>query len=145
MTHLRRYWHAFIAWSSIFLLAVMDVSAGGWLTAEASWYGPGFYGNRTACGLEYTQTIVGVAHKTLPCGTRVTFRHAGNVVTAPVIDRGPYTAGRMWDLSRGLCVALDHCWTGSVEYKLGGSDGPPAPVTPRVPSRGTVLPQTSTE
>src|SRR6266545_2545909 len=38
----------------------------------ASWYGPGFYGNRTACGQLYTPEILGVAHLTLPCGTLLT-------------------------------------------------------------------------
>jgi hypothetical protein len=85
-----------------------------------SWYGPGFYGKRTACGLAYTQAIVGVAHRTLPCGTRVTFRNPvnGRVVTAPVIDRGPYVSGRQWDLSVGLCRALGHCYTGAIYWKL---------------------------
>lgn len=87
---------------------------------EASFYGPGFYGNRTACGLAYTMTIVGVAHRSLPCGTRITFRNPANgrVVTAPVIDRGPYVAGRIWDLSGGLCKKLDHCYTGPIEWRF---------------------------
>ena len=51
----------------------------------ASWYGPGFFGNETACGQELTKTTVGVAHRNLPCGTRVTFFAHGNWVTAPVI------------------------------------------------------------
>ncbi len=82
--------------------------------AHASWYGPGLYGNRTACGQTLTAGIVGVAHKTLPCGTRVTFRHAGNVVTAPVIDRGPYVAGREWDLTSALRNKLGFGDTGAV-------------------------------
>ena len=68
----------------------------------------------------YTEEIVGVAHRTLPCGTKVTFRNPANgrVVTAPVIDRGPYVSGRYWDLSGGLCLALGHCYTGSIYWKL---------------------------
>lgn len=90
------------------------------LDRNVSWYGPGFYGKRTACGLAYTQTIVGVAHRSLPCGTKVTFRNPANgtIVTAPVIDRGPYVTGRQWDLSAGLCKALRHCYTGSLYWKL---------------------------
>jgi hypothetical protein len=90
------------------------------LDGNVSWYGPGFYGKRTACGLAYTQTIVGVAHRTLPCGTKVTFRNPANgrVVTAPVIDRGPYVSGRQWDLSAGMCAKLGHCYTGSLYWKL---------------------------
>ena len=62
-----------------------------------------------------------MAHRTLPCGTLVTFRNPANgrEVTAPVIDRGPYVAGRQWDLSRGLCDALDHCYTGAIEWRWG--------------------------
>jgi rare lipoprotein A (peptidoglycan hydrolase) len=86
-----------------------------------SWYGPGFYGNRTACGLAMTESLIGVAHKTLPCGTKITFRHAGNVVTMPVVDRGPYVAGRQFDLTGGACLALDHCFTGSIEWRYASA------------------------
>ena len=72
----------------------------------ASWYGPGFYGNRTACGQTYSPEIVGVAHRTLPCGTPVTLSHAGRLVTVPVIDRGPFIAGRTLDLSNATRLAL---------------------------------------
>lgn len=85
---------------------------------DISWYGPGFYGNGTACGQKLTKELVGVAHKTLPCGTMVQFRYKGKVVTAPVIDRGPYVAGRTWDLSKGLCTLLDHCFTGTIEWRF---------------------------
>ena len=88
--------------------------------SDVSWYGPGFYGRRTACGYALTQSLRGVAHRTLPCGTRVTFRNPANgrTVTAPVVDRGPYVAGRQWDLTGGLCVALGHCYTGALYWKL---------------------------
>ena len=91
------------------------------LDSNVSWYGPGFYGKRTACGQAYTESIIGVAHKSLPCGTKVTFKNPANgkVVTAPVIDRGPYVSGRQWDLSGGLCVALGHCYTGALYWKMG--------------------------
>ena len=65
-----------------------------------------------------TRALVGVAHRTLPCGTLVTFRYKGRVVTVPVVDRGPYVAGRTWDLTRGACVLLDHCFTGSIDWKF---------------------------
>lgn len=86
--------------------------------SRVSWYGPGFYGKRTACGKTLTKTILGVAHRTLPCGTLVTFRWKGVQVTVPVIDRGPFTKGRTWDLSGGLCVYLSHCFTGPIEWRL---------------------------
>ena len=61
---------------------------------------------------------MGVAHKTLPCGTTVQFRYGGRVITVPVIDRGPYIAGRHWALSAAACRALDHCFTGPLEWRL---------------------------
>ncbi len=88
------------------------------LDPEVSWYGPGFYGKRTACGKAYTKEILGVAHRSLPCGTKVTFGWEGKTVTVPVIDRGPYVNGRQWDLSGGLCVYLDHCFTGPIYFKV---------------------------
>jgi len=72
----------------------------------ASWYGPGFYGNRTACGQIYSSQIMGVAHKTLPCGTLVVLSYGSRSVTVPVIDRGPYVAGRTLDLSAATKGAL---------------------------------------
>ncbi len=85
---------------------------------EISWFGPGFYGSGTACGQTLTKSLKGVAHRTLPCGTLVTFRNGGRVVTLPVVDRGPYVGGRIFDLTRGACVALDHCYTGPIEWKM---------------------------
>jgi hypothetical protein len=72
----------------------------------ASWYGPGFYGNRTACGQTYTPEISGVAHRTLPCGTLVVLEYRGRTMTVPVIDRGPYIAGRTLDLSNATHIAI---------------------------------------
>jgi hypothetical protein len=80
----------------------------------ASWYGPGFYGHRTACGGTLTASVVGVANKTLPCGTRVTFHLHGRTVTARVIDRGPYVGGREWDLTPALRRRLHFGSTGVV-------------------------------
>jgi rare lipoprotein A (RlpA)-like double-psi beta-barrel protein len=87
---------------------------------NVSWYGPGFYGKRTACGYAMTETLRGVANRTLPCGTKVTFRNPANgrTITVAVVDRGPYVTGRQWDLTGGLCLALDHCYTGSISWKL---------------------------
>ncbi len=65
----------------------------------ASWYGPGLYGNALGCGGTLTPGTLGVAHKTLPCATRVGFHYRGRSVTVPVVDRGPYVAGREWDLT----------------------------------------------
>lgn len=64
----------------------------------ATWYGPGLYGNRTACGQTLTSSTLGVAHRSLPCGTAVSILYGGRTVTVPVIDRGPYTSAN-WDLT----------------------------------------------
>jgi peptidoglycan lytic transglycosylase len=75
--------------------------AGSWTTYKAAtWYGPGFWGEPTACGTMLTPTTLGVAHRKLPCGTQVTFSYAGRTVTATVIDRGPFRKGYAWDLTK---------------------------------------------
>jgi rare lipoprotein A len=88
--------------------------------SDISWYGPHLYGNGTACGQTLTKTLVGVAHRTLPCGTLVSFRYNGVTLTVPVIDRGPFVSGRTWDLSNGACRRLNHCFTGSIDWKVVG-------------------------
>lgn len=72
----------------------------------ATWYGPGFYGNRTACGQRLTRRTLGVAHKRLPCGTKVAVRYRGRSITVPVIDRGPYAAGISYDLTSATAARL---------------------------------------
>jgi rare lipoprotein A (peptidoglycan hydrolase) len=88
------------------------------LDSNISWYGPGFYGHRTACGLELTKTLIGVAHRTLKCGTIITFKWDGISISAPVVDRGPYVTGRQFDMTGGLCVKLNHCFTGKIYYRI---------------------------
>jgi hypothetical protein len=68
-----------------------------------TWYGPGFYGNRTACGVRYGRYMRGVAHRTLPCGTMIKLRWRGLTTRVPVVDRGPY-AGRhiVFDLTAAV-------------------------------------------
>jgi rare lipoprotein A (peptidoglycan hydrolase) len=82
--------------------------------ASASWYGPGLYGNKLACGGTLTPGTLGVANKSLPCGTRVTLRYRGRTVTVPVVDRGPYVAGRVYDLTSATKQRLRFGSTGSV-------------------------------
>lgn len=87
---------------------------------EISWYGPGEYGDRTACGVVFLQRdTIGVAHRSLPCGTKVTFQWNGKTVVTQVIDRGPYVPDRIFDLTRGACAVIDHCWTGPIWYRIG--------------------------
>jgi rare lipoprotein A len=74
--------------------------------AHASWYGPGLFGNRMACGRILTPSTQGVAHKRLPCGTKVTFRRGGRTVAVRVVDRGPYVGGREYDLTAATARKL---------------------------------------
>ena len=77
-----------------------------YLPAKATWYGPGFYGRQTACGQTMSKTLVGVAHRTLPCGTNVAVFYKGRTMTVPVVDRGPYANGAHWDLTYAAATAL---------------------------------------
>jgi rare lipoprotein A (peptidoglycan hydrolase) len=75
-------------------------------TGVATWFGPGFYGKQTACGQTLTPGVVGVANRTLPCGTLVQVTYKGHSLTVPVLDRGPYSHEASWDLTSGAAAAL---------------------------------------
>ncbi len=79
--------------------------------ADASWYGGG---GSLACGGELTSSTLGVANKTLPCGTLVTLRYDGRTVRVPVVDRGPYVEGREFDLTEATKRALGFEGVGEV-------------------------------
>lgn len=79
--------------------------------AGASWYGGG---GGLACGGQLTSTTMGVANKTLPCGSEVTLRYGDRTVSVRVIDRGPYVAGREFDLTEATKRALGFGDTGEV-------------------------------
>jgi rare lipoprotein A len=79
-----------------------------------SWYGPGFFGGHLACGGTLTPGTLGVANKTLPCGTKVTLSYRGHTVRVPVIDRGPYVAGREYDLTAATKQRLHFGSTGTI-------------------------------
>ncbi|HEU0316720.1 MAG TPA: RlpA-like double-psi beta-barrel domain-containing protein [Solirubrobacteraceae bacterium] len=74
--------------------------------ARATWYGPGFYGRRTACGKRLTRSTLGVAHRTLPCGTKVSIFYSGRRIEVPVIDRGPFANGATFDLTAAAAKQL---------------------------------------
>ena len=82
--------------------------------ANASWYGPGLYGNHLGCGGTLTAGRLGVANKSLPCGSMVTLRHGGRSVRVPVIDRGPYVAGREFDLTAATAQRLGFSGHGAI-------------------------------
>lgn len=92
--------------------------SGGKLTAYryalASWYGPGLYGNRTACGQTLSPSTRGVAHKSLPCGTKLSIRHGSREVDVRVIDRGPYVGDREFDLTQATKNDLGFGSTGQI-------------------------------
>jgi rare lipoprotein A (peptidoglycan hydrolase) len=74
--------------------------------ATATLYGPGFWGHHTACGQRLTHATLGVASRTLKCGTEVAVLYQGRELTVPVIDRGPFTKGATWDLTMATAKAL---------------------------------------
>lgn len=74
--------------------------------ATATQYGPGFYGNRTACGVKLTRSTIGLANRTLRCGERVSVYYQGHTLSVPVIDRGPYANGADFDLTMATGRAL---------------------------------------
>lgn len=112
---------------------------------EASWYGPGLYGRKTASGEVLRPGTLTAAHRTLPFGTclRVTNLENGRAVEVRVNDRGPYAAGRIIDVSeaaaralgmhgRGVTrVRLDRC-TGNAALEQPALDAPPGGAVARV-------------
>jgi len=89
----------------------------------ATLYGPGFWGHKTACGVTLRRRTIGVANRTLPCGTEVEVYYKGSVMTVPVIDRGPYAHHANWDLTMATARALGMTGTAVV----GAASVPAAP------------------
>jgi peptidoglycan lytic transglycosylase len=88
-------------------------------SAGASWYGgPSMWGRQTACGKTLQPGTLGVAHKTLPCGTTVKFLYHGHTLVTQVIDRGPYVKGRAWDFTEAASKALGLEGVGRVRYAV---------------------------
>lgn len=97
--------------------------------AIATWYGPGFYGNKTACGIELTEELVGVAHRSLPCGTNVAVRYGSRTLVVPVVDRGPFSGEAKWDLTAAAAQQLGFTHTDRIgAIRL---DPPPAQASSR--------------
>ncbi len=82
--------------------------------ALASWFGPGLFGSALACGGHLTARTLGVANKTLPCGTKLRLRYRGRSVTVRVIDRGPYVGAREFDLTAALRARLRFDGVGTI-------------------------------
>jgi rare lipoprotein A (peptidoglycan hydrolase) len=103
-------------------------------TGIATWFGPGFYGQTTACGQTLTPEVVGVANRTLPCGTLVRVGYQGHALTVPVLDRGPFGhIGADWDLTAGAAVALDISDVARISTRIVGK-------TPNTPALGAPPP-----
>jgi len=95
-----------------------DTAFSPFRSAGASWYGPGLWGNQTACGQVLRPTTLGVAHRSLPCGTAVKFVYQGHALITQVIDRGPFAKGRAWDLTAAASEALEFDGVGMVRYAV---------------------------
>lgn len=99
-----------------FAQSTPSASEAGWRQALASRFDD--YGEDLACGGTLGRDQLGVASRTLPCGTIVTFAYRGRIVHLPVIDRGPYVEGREWDLTGAAAEALDFPGLGYVTWRL---------------------------
>jgi rare lipoprotein A len=96
----------------------------------ASWYGPGFHGQRTANGERYDMDLLTAAHPTLPFGTLVEVRNLenGKSVTVRINDRGPFEKRRVIDLSRAAARAIGMVGPGTARVELVAIGvAPPAP------------------
>lgn len=108
----------------------------------ASWYGPGFNGRRTASGEAFDENALTAAHPSLPLPSlaHVTNLENGREVVVRVNDRGPFTGGRVMDLSRRAAETLDLVRQGSARVEiryLGPASGPPAAPAPSPPPAPT--------
>lgn len=86
----------------------------------ASWYGPGFHGRPTASGERFDQDALTAAHPRLPFGTRVRVLNLenGNDVVVRINDRGPFTGGRIIDVSRAAARVLGMIQAGTARVAL---------------------------
>src|SRR3954447_10914154 len=110
--------------------------------AVATWYGPGIFGQHTACGQVLSHRIMGVAHRTLPCGTPVEVSYEGRTITVPVIDRGPFSNSARYDLTFAAAQALGVTQTVTigVSPRRGATMEPPLAAPPPLPGTGGVAP-----
>jgi rare lipoprotein A len=99
---------------------VLPVGWSGRQGGLASWYGPGFYGRRTASGVVYTGAALTAAHPSLPFGTLVRVINLANGRTVVVVidDRGPFVRGRVIDLSAAAARRLGMTRDGVVRVRL---------------------------
>ncbi len=86
----------------------------------ASWYGPGFRGRKTASGERFRPSALTAAHRTLPFGTRVRVTNLSNSksVVVRINDRGPFTGGRIIDLSQRAAKKIGMIRSGTAKVKV---------------------------
>ncbi|MEM9768116.1 MAG: septal ring lytic transglycosylase RlpA family protein [Cyanobacteria bacterium P01_D01_bin.71] len=103
-------------------VAVSDWGVASTFSGQASWYGPGFNGRQTASGETFNQNAMTAAHRTLPFGTRVRVTNVSNsrYVIVRINDRGPFSHGRVIDLSAGAAreIGLDIAGVGAVRVEV---------------------------
>jgi hypothetical protein len=92
----------------------------GSFVALAGSSGPAAFNKRTACGGRLRPDTEGVAHPTLPCGARIFLTYHGKTVLTQVVDRGPYTPGRQFDLTDALARRLDLRGVQTVHWAYAG-------------------------
>lgn len=113
----------------------------------ATWFGPGFYGQQTACGQTMSPTLVGVASRTLACGTLVQIGYRGRHLTVPVVDRGPYGhIGAVWDLTASTAQALKISETVRITTAIVGAlpNSPTLGLQASAPAGSSAAPSTAT-
>jgi rare lipoprotein A (peptidoglycan hydrolase) len=98
--------------------APVPPAQGAWKEAVAGSYGPGRYGTTTACGLELTQALRGVAHPVLPCGARLVLGFGQREIETSVVDRGPSAPGREFDVTAALARELGMGGTETVRWRF---------------------------
>jgi rare lipoprotein A len=104
---------------------------------RATWFGPGFYGKHTACGQVMTHALLGVAHRTLPCGTPVALFLGGKTVVVPVVDRGPFANGARYDLTSAAAESLGMTQSSTIGVVPQRAGRTPLPAPPPSPYVGT--------
>jgi rare lipoprotein A (peptidoglycan hydrolase) len=110
--------------------------------ARATWFGPGFYGRKTACGQVMSHALMGVAHRTLPCGTPIAVFFGGKSVTVPVVDRGPFGNGARYDLTSAAATQLGMAQSSTIGVvpQRGAQMTPPAVAPAPYGATGGVMP-----
>ena len=94
------------------------LNAPRWQEAVASSYGPGRYGQQTACGVDLTPETRGLAHPVLPCGVDIVLSFQGNTARAEVLDRGPHGGGAEFELTEALARDLGLSGTQQVLWRF---------------------------